>query len=419
MLRVAATGMVQVRKEQVPEPKLAPQKPSKYKLDELDAARLTKHLTVLQPTEAIISDLVSKARRSIPGFAPTAELLRIFRYDPYLMLAIARKAKVDAAAPEGEGLIAFLPLSLLGLQHLALGTFNPAAPDLRLFAKPGERPAGIYVWCVYLPGTLAGGIAFMMERLSAPHYRGVNIHTRAVTEDGRHFCQVLGLKQGIPVGGIEAPENIWTFSGKPQSPLYDSYVPGADKNTVGVTVARTLDDMMRVLSIRNAVYMGEQDRPYDEEFDGNDLSGAHLLAYSGDEPAGSIRIRFFADFAKIERLAVRKEFRKSEAALQLCRASIKFCQKKGYRRISLHSQVEMVDFWKQLGFSESDNHGHFMLSGSEYVELVADIEADTDAVRIGCDPHTIVRPEGRWHKPGTQERSATRGTTIASIVQKR
>src|SRR5439155_3698863 len=102
---------------------------SKYRLDELNTARLARHLTILEPTEAIISDLVSKARQSIPGFAPTGELLRIFRHDPDLMLAIARKTRVQAAAPEGEGLIAFLPLSLLGLQHLALGTFNPAAPD--------------------------------------------------------------------------------------------------------------------------------------------------------------------------------------------------------------------------------------------------------------------------------------------------
>ena len=67
---------------------------------------------------------------------------------------------------------------------------------------------------------------------------------------------------------------------------------------------------MRVAAIRNSVYIGEQECPYEEEYDGNDLSATHLLAYIGDEPVGCLRLRFFADFAKFERIAIRKEFRK-------------------------------------------------------------------------------------------------------------
>jgi len=395
--------MVHPLKEQIPVPNRDPQKASKYRLDELDTPRLTKHLTLVQPTEEIISDLVAKARQAIPGFAPTAEILRIFRHDPDLMLAIARRTKTSSGV-HGEGLIAFLPLNLMGMQHLALGTFNPGAPDLRLFAKPDERPAGIYVWCVYLPGPLAGGIALMMERLSSPRYRGVNIYARAVTDDGRHFCEVLGLKPGITVGDIEGPENIWVFSGKSQSPLYDSYVPGADKSRIGITVARTLDDMTRVLAIRNSVHMGERQRPYEEEQDGNDLSGVHLLAYLGDEPIGSLRLRFFADFAKVEQLSVRREYRDSEAASQLVRAGVQFCQKKGYKRIYLQVRTEEADFWKQFGFRDLEDRNHFVLSGFDHVEMVIDPGPDPDALVLGTDPCIILRPEGRWHKPGVLER---------------
>ncbi len=56
--------------------------------------------------------------------------------------------------------------------------------------------------------------------------------------------------------------------------------------------------------------------PYEEEFDGNDFSSTHLLGYVGDEPAGCLRIRYFASFAKIERLAVRHEFRHTRLAFQ-------------------------------------------------------------------------------------------------------
>jgi predicted GNAT family N-acyltransferase len=39
--------------------------------------------------------------------------------------------------------------------------------------------------------------------------------------------------------------------------------------------------MLRVNAIRSAVYVGEQECPYDEEYDGNDMTGVHLLSLYG------------------------------------------------------------------------------------------------------------------------------------------
>ncbi|MEZ5958786.1 MAG: hypothetical protein R3C27_16435, partial [Hyphomonadaceae bacterium] len=70
---------------------------------------------------------------------------------------------------------------------------------------------------------------------------------------------------------------------------------------VTVAVVRDIEGLLEVWSVRSLVYMGEQDCPYHEEFDGNDLAGAtHLIARVGKEPVGVMRIRWFADFAKIE-----------------------------------------------------------------------------------------------------------------------
>lgn len=389
----------------------------KYKLDTLDVARIAKHLMVCEPTEAVVSDLIAEARHSIPGLTETSEIVKILHHNPELMLVTARKSKFDAGASAGESLIAFLPLNMLGLQHLALGTFNAAKPDLRLFAKSHEKPAGVYLWCVYAPGPLAASMALLMERLSSDRYDGVNIYARLATDEGKHFSEVLGFTQGIVVGDIEAP-NVWIFSRKPHTPLYDSYIPKAGTHEVSVTVVRTLEDMMRVSSIRNAVYIGEQECPYEEEYDGNDLAATHLLAYIGDEPIGSLRLRFFAGFAKIERLAIRKEFRKSKAAFQLVRASFKFCQKKGYGRIYAHSQSRLVDFWHRFGFHEMEGGRPFVFSDFDYVEMVADLEPDPDALTLGADPYILIRPEGRWHVPGILERSATRAVTRPSVDKK-
>jgi predicted GNAT family N-acyltransferase len=390
----------------------------RHRLDALNAARIAKHLAVFKPSDANVADLMDKARQSVPGLCETSEVLRVLHYNPDCILTVTRRAKFNPAAPEGEGMIAFLPLNLLGLQHLALGTINASAPDFRLLAKPHARPAGIYLWLVYAPGPLAASMALLMERLSAHQYAGVNIYARAATEDGRRFSQVLGFRQGTIVGELEAP-NVWVFERQPHRPPYDCYVPGAAKGVIGVTLARSWEDMLRVNAIRNAVYIGEQECPYEEEYDGNDLSGTHLLAYMGDEPIGTLRLRFFADFAKIERLAIRKEFRRSQAAFQLVRAGFKFCQKKGYGRVVAHSQVRLVDFWHRFGFKVLEGVKPFVFSDFDYIEMVAELERDPDAISIGTDPYVMIRPEGRWEEPGILEKSAVRDASRPSVAKAR
>src|ERR1700716_4260761 len=74
----------------------------------------------------------------------------------------------------------------------------------------------------------------------------------------------------------------------------------ASGKSISIRVAASLSDLMQVVAIRGAVYMGEQDCPYDEEFDGNDFCAMHLIGSVGSEPAACMRIRFFGDFAKLD-----------------------------------------------------------------------------------------------------------------------
>jgi predicted GNAT family N-acyltransferase len=172
---------------------------------------------------------------------------------------------------------------------------------------------------------------------------------------------------------------------------------------------------MRVSSIRSAVYIGEQECPFEEEFDGNDFTATHLIGYVGDEPAGCIRIRHFADFAKIERLAVRKEFRNTRLSFQIVKAAIELCRAKGYRRLYGHSQRRLMSFWGRFGFVPLPGGKEFVFSDFDYVEAVLDIEPSPNAVRIGVDPYVMIRPEGRWHEPGILERSASRPASRPSV----
>ncbi len=172
---------------------------------------------------------------------------------------------------------------------------------------------------------------------------------------------------------------------------------------------------MRVASVRSAVYLGEQECPYEEEYDGNDFTAVHLIGYAGDEPAGCIRIRHFADFAKVERLAVRREFRNTRLSFMLVKAAIELCRVKGYRRIYGHAQRRLLDFWSRFGAVPFAGGKEFAFSDFDYVEVMLEIEPHPDAIRLGTDPFVIIRPEGRWHEPGILERSSSRPVTRPSV----
>jgi hypothetical protein len=83
--------------------------------------------------------------------------------------------------------------------------------------------------------------------------------------------------------------------------------PRPNPPAISVRFARDPNDLMLVTAIPAAVFLAEQECPIEEEFDGNDLVAAHFIGFVGHEPAARLRVRFFGEFAKIERLTVRHQ----------------------------------------------------------------------------------------------------------------
>lgn len=177
---------------------------------------------------------------------------------------------------------------------------------------------------------------------------------------------------------------------------------------IEVRVARNIEDFMKVTAIRAAVYMAEQDCPYDEEFDGNDFCATHFIGYYNGEPAACLRLRYFAEFAKLERLAVRHSMRKSKLAFRMVREAIAFAQRKGYQKLYGHARDELIPFWSIFGFREYEGGQKLIFSDFSYTEMVLDKAPPAEAIRIGCDPYQIIRPEGDWDRPSVLEKSAAR-----------
>jgi predicted GNAT family N-acyltransferase len=175
-------------------------------------------------------------------------------------------------------------------------------------------------------------------------------------------------------------------------------------------VARTFNDMLEVAAVRTLVYMGEQICPFHEEFDGNDFAGAtHIFLRKGHEPVGVIRMRWFADFAKLERMALRREHRGGRAIMMLINEAVRIAERKGYRQILGHAQRRLAPFWRRyFNGVVRDDRPPFHFSDHSYVEILAEIRPPADALTLEADPLVLVRPEGDWDQPGVLDSSAQR-----------
>lgn len=386
-------------------------RPAKHHLGSLESSKIAQKLVVFSPSAEDIERLLPRAREEMGGGAATEVVHRVFRHNPDSFWAIGRRDLFQAGIARAEGFLAFLMLNQAGMDRLFDGTFVATDPDLSLLCRQNEVPVGVYGWGMYAPGAIAGGIPLAYEKICTPRYQNAPVFTRGATVKGARACESLGFTLGAHYRGKVIPD-LYMFQRGPavreDAPAYDTYVAGSASNVIGVTVARTLEDIMRVISVRSAVYIGEQQCPYHEEFDGNDLVGINLLGYAGNEPVGCLRIRCFAGFAKLERLAVRREFRKLHLGTTMMQAGVELCRAKGYRTIYGRAEKDLLDYYVRIGWRPMKGGRRVVFSDHEYIEIVYEASPAAGAITLESDPYVLMRPEGRWNERGILERSALR-----------
>lgn len=182
-----------------------------------------------------------------------------------------------------------------------------------------------------------------------------------------------------------------------------------------ISVVRTLEDLHRAYAVRDIVFIDHQSCPYTEEYDGNDLCATHLLASIGPVPVGTMRIRYFAGFAKLERLAVLPRHRGGSVATQLVDKAIHLIRQKGYRCFKLHAQMRYEGFWSKWA-SRDHTHAPFRFSDHDYVAMSGRVASSATHLTACADPMILNRPEGEWDHPGVLDHSQNRMTPVTKFV---
>lgn len=370
----------------------------------MDYKAYGRSIVLYMPTPAKVDNLLTRARGRIGELASLETVLGVMRHNPDTVLVFSRGEWTPDAADQPTGFVAMLPLTADGLDALFDGRLDTGRPDLRFVCRQNERPVAIYFWAIMIEPAVAGGIALVMERLTSDKNRDLPLYCKAANDKAHALFLSLGFRDGAAHKGRHAPHIMGCLVDEPMpAQPFDTYRKGARPGTIGIKVVHDLEELAQVRAVRAATYLAEQEMPYDEDVDGNDLTATHLIGYVGDEPAGCVRIRYFAGFVKLERLAVLARFRRSRLAFALSKAAIAFCQVKGYERFYGQAEGDAIKLWTRLGFVQRDGGGLTYLTNRRYFEgdLVLPSAAETLTPYAGAE--VLLRAEGRWDRAGRLE----------------
>lgn len=182
---------------------------------------------------------------------------------------------------------------------------------------------------------------------------------------------------------------------------HDGIRPG--HNAFRVEVVTTPQQFLHVMGIRAICYTEDTHFPMDQAIDGNDYQCTHIIAYVGDEPVGAGRIRWFKDFAKIERTAFRPSYRDMSYLKIYAEFVFSHIARKGYSRAITHASTKYARLWRILLGMKPVNKPAAIYFGEEYVELVKELHVPENAITSDSDVEILFRTEGAWDRAGRYE----------------
>jgi len=127
-------------------------------------------------------------------------------------------------------------------------------------------------------------------------------------------------------------------------------------------------ELEKAFDIRRQVFVGEQGIPEEIELDENDKEALHILVEYDTGIVATARARFpAAGMAKIERMAVLKDFRRRGIGKEIIASYINEFEKRKINHVVLHAQYAVIEFYKSCGFRETGEP--FLEAGIKHIKM--------------------------------------------------
>lgn len=127
-------------------------------------------------------------------------------------------------------------------------------------------------------------------------------------------------------------------------------------NKIILRIAKTNEAIRDAQSVRFEVFTQEQGIDKNADVDGLDLESDHVIAYSNNEPIGTVRMRYIEPrVAKIERFAVQSKLRGKGIGKLIMRRALEYLEEKKISEIVLDSQSHAKGFYEKFGFEQVED----------------------------------------------------------------
>ncbi len=194
------------------------------------------------------------------------------------------------------------------------------------------------------------------------------------------------------------------------------------ENDIKIELATSEELFKGAMAVRKQVFVKELNIPAAKEFDGNDYCAAHVVAYVQKRhrrlPIGTMRIRFFSDFVKFERMAVTRNFRKTNVSEDIMQFGIHYASLKGYRQVYGMCKQELLPRWQQCGYHEVKGAEHVEQNGMILIPICMDLPENPQAIRITSHPTLLTALEGHWHDKLQKIREVSRFDAVLLKLRK-
>ena len=170
-------------------------------------------------------------------------------------------------------------------------------------------------------------------------------------------------------------------------------------------VAITSDHVRDAMILRSICFVHEHGYAPEFIFDGNDHQATHFVFYNGNEPIGSLRIRWFADFAKYERTCFREQYRHPFTVKRCIQVTFDHVARKGYTKILTQAEERLAKLWIRLFDLELVDNNPTWIEGHRepYFTIGGLIPASPQPITMNSDGNTLLSIEGEW---GARDRIA-------------
>lgn len=128
---------------------------------------------------------------------------------------------------------------------------------------------------------------------------------------------------------------------------------------VKINQINTSEDLERAFTIREQVFVIEQNVAPEIEYDEFESGSIHYLALVDDKAAGTARWRRTENGIKLERFAVLEEYRGQKVGAALLSRALQDVIPLNPKKIYLHAQVQVIPFYEKFGFAAE---------GDEFIE---------------------------------------------------